>query len=392
VRKRKDSSYVEKTSLALGHVFDYETKYYQFMQNSAADYFGEDIVSPINDKTSLKTMFNQLNAEFYNSTLGRVKGSINIYDFKYAFNSLFITEEGERIESQLKGTEIALGADYNKQIGKFNVEGAFRYNLSGELTGNILDAAMSYKIKDKHKVSFALHSSARMPNYNFLLYQSEYVNYNWQNTEVFKNERINSFKVSLDSEVWGNLSLKYTNLDNYTYFKSDPGVTVLEGFEMANIKPFQEASGISYIKAKYAKEFVVGKFALNNTVMYQNVAQDENVLNLPSLVTRNTLYFSSDVFKKAMFLQTGFTFKYFTEYNMNAYNPLLAEFYVQDSEKLGGFPLLDLFINARIKQTRIFLKAEHLNSLFGEYNYYAAPNYPYRDFVIRFGLVWNFFS
>lgn len=392
LRKRKDSSFVEKTSLALGHVFNYETKYYQFMQNSAADYFGVDIISPINDKASLKTMFNQLNAEFYNSTLGRLKGSINIYDYKYAFNSLFITEEGDRIESQLKGTEIALGAEYNKQIGRFNVEGTFRYNLSGELTGNILDAAMSYKIKDRHIVSFALHSSARMPNYNFLLYQSEYVNYNWQNTEVFKNERVNSFKVSLDSEVWGDLSLKYTNLDNYAYFKNDPDVNIVEGFEMANIKPFQETSGISYIKAKYAKEFVVGKFALNNTVMYQSVAQDVNVLNLPSLVTRNTMYFSSDVFKKAMFLQTGVTFKYFSKYNMNAYNPVLAEFYVQDSEKLGGFPLLDFFINARIKQTRIFLKAEHFNSLFGESNYYAAPNYPYRDFVIRFGLVWNFFS
>ncbi|WP_400074336.1 putative porin [Zobellia russellii] len=26
------------------------------------------------------------------------------------------------------------------------------------------------------------------------------------------------------------------------------------------------------------------------------------------------------------------------------------------------------------------------------FSYYSAPGYPYRDFVIRFGLVWNFFS
>ena len=77
---------------------------------------------------------------------------------------------------------------------------------------------------------------------------------------------------------------------------------------------------------------------------------------------------------------------------MNAYNPILGEFYVQNKEELGGYPLLDFFINARIKQTRIYLKAEHFNSAFSGYNYYAAPNYPYRDFVIRFGLVWNFFS
>jgi hypothetical protein len=38
------------------------------------------------------------------------------------------------------------------------------------------------------------------------------------------------------------------------------------------------------------------------------------------------------------------------------------------------------------------LKAEHFNSSFSGFNFYSAPNYPYRDFVIRFGLVWNFFS
>ena len=102
--------------------------------------------------------------------------------------------------------------------------------------------------------------------------------------------------------------------------------------------------------------------------------------------------FSTDVFKRAMFLQTGITFKYFSKYNMDAYNPLLAEFYTQNREELGGFPMLDFFINARVKSARIYLKAEHFNSSFMENNFYAAPNYPYRDFVIRFGLVWNFFS
>ena len=76
---------------------------------------------------------------------------------------------------------------------------------------------------------------------------------------------------------------------------------------------------------------------------------------------------------------------------MNAYDPLLAEFYVQNESELGGFPRLDFFLNVKVRQTRIYLKAEHFNSGFSGYNFYAAPNYPYRDFVVRFGLVWNFF-
>jgi len=125
--------------------------------------------------------------------------------------------------------------------------------------------------------------------------------------------------------------------------------------------------------------------------MYQNVLNGEGILNVPQIITRNTLYFRDHLFKKAMYLETGITFNYFTEYNMNAYDPLLAEFYTQNQTKLGGFPRLDFFVNAKIRQTRIYLKAEHFNSHFTGYEYFSAPNTPYRDFTVRFGLVWNFF-
>ena len=76
---------------------------------------------------------------------------------------------------------------------------------------------------------------------------------------------------------------------------------------------------------------------------------------------------------------------------MNGYDPLLSELYLQNDKKIGEFPLIDFFINAKIQQTRIYFKFEHLNSAITGYNYYSAPNYPYRDFTFRFGLVWNFF-
>ncbi|GGD73195.1 putative porin [Maribacter cobaltidurans] len=392
IRKNRDSSYVEKTSLSLGHTFGYETKYYQFMQSAGDSYFGDVILSPVNDKANLKTTYNQVSLEFYNRTLGRLQGNVNMFHYNYFFNSVFYSEEGQEIQSQLNGTELALGGEYEKRIGGFELIGSFKYNLSGDLSGNIFDASAAYSLNERNRLRFHVHSSSRMPNFNFLLYQSEYLNYNWQNTDTFKKERVNSLELNLDSDFFGNISAKYTNLDNYAYFSLGPNPEVVEGSEQANIKPFQEDTGISYLKLKYAKEFRLGKFALNNTLMYQTVSQESNVFNVPQLVTRNTLYFSSDVFKKAMYLQTGVTLKYFTKYNMNGYNPVLGEFFVQETEELGGFPLLDFFINARIQQTRIFLKAEHFNSSFSGYNYYAAPNYPYRDFVIRFGLVWNFFS
>ena len=145
------------------------------------------------------------------------------------------------------------------------------------------------------------------------------------------------------------------------------------------------------MRIKYEKEFNWKKFSLYNTVMYQNVFQGNEYINIPEINTRHSIYYSDHLFKKAMYLQTGITLSYFSKYNMNAYDPVLAEFYVQNEAKLGGFPRLDLFVNAKIQQTRIFLKAEHFNSSMTGYNFYSAPNYPYRDFIIRFGIVWNFF-
>ena len=121
------------------------------------------------------------------------------------------------------------------------------------------------------------------------------------------------------------------------------------------------------------------------------IISKKDVLNIPDVNFRTTLYYTNRLFKKALLLQTGLSLQYFTDYYMNAYDPLLGEFYTQNDTRMLGFPRLDFFVNAKIRQTRIFLIAEHFNSAFTGYNYFSSPNYPYRDFAVRFGLVWNFF-
>ena len=393
VKQDQDSSRIERTSLGIGHTFNYETKYYTFAQDQESAYFGDRFVSAIADRAQLKTMYNEVNAEFYNATLGRLRANLSLYNYNYFFNSRLIAEDGSEIPSRLKGEEIAVGGTYEKKIKGFELEGEFKYNLSGELGGNLLNASTGYRLNNRNRLSVSAHASARMPDFNFLLYQSDYRNFNWSNTAVFEKVQVYGAGIIFESELWGNLSVNYTTVDNYSYFAADPDFVGEDGVENSVIKPFQAGNVLNHTKVRYTKEFRLGAFALNNTIMYQNVSQADAVLNLPEWVTRNTLYFASDVFKKAMYLQTGITFKYFSRYAMDAYNPLLGEFYIQNDELLGGYPMLDFFINAKVQQTRIYLKLEHFNSSFAEpSDYYSAPNYPYRDAVIRFGLVWNFFS
>lgn len=393
VNSPKDSLDKDPTTLTIGHEFTYETKLFDFNQSAQNDAFGDDpFLVPIEDRARLKTMFNKGSVEFSNRTLGKLTGSASLYNYNYYFNSILITEEGT-IQNKLDGQEITVGGAYSKRIGPLSLKGELDYTVAGDLTGNRLNAMVDYKLNESTSIMGGIHISSRMPDFNYLLYQSDYRNYNWQNTDTFEKQQVKSIKAGFNSKLLGRLEGEYSMMDNYTYFASTATQEQIDnGQGTAFVKPFQESSTINHLRAKYTKEFKWRKWALANTVLYQEVTQDNQVLNLPQLVTRNSLYFSSNVFKKAMFLQTGVTFKYFTSYNMNAYNPLLGEFYIQNNEELGGYPLLDLFINAKVRQTRIYLKAEHLNSIFSEPNYYSAPNYPYRDFVIRFGLVWNFFS
>ena len=393
VRKRKDSGNIGPASLAFGHQFNYDTKSYEFKQTQQNSYFGnKTFVDEVYDKSKQKTTYNKLNVTLDNKTLGELKGFVDFYRYNYFFNSILITDKGQ-IQSQLNGDEIGFGANYKKQIGGFNLYGKVKYMLSGDLKGSLIDVSASYQFNKNNKIKLRVHSSARMPDFNYMLYQSDYINYNWQNTGAFNKQGVNSVQFNIASKLLGNLSAKHTTISKYTYFASTATTEEIENnMENAFVKPFQEQDNLTYIKLKYTKEFRIGNFALNNTILYQNVSQTNEVLNLPQLVTRNTLYFSKEVYKKALYLQTGVTLKYFTLYNMDAYNPLLGEFYIQNNEKLGEFPMLDFFINVKVQQTRIYLKAEHFNSSFSGKKYYSAPNYPYRDFVIRFGLVWNFFS
>ena len=115
-------------------------------------------------------------------------------------------------------------------------------------------------------------------------------------------------------------------------------------------------------------------------------------LNVPEWITRNTLLYSTDLFNNSLFLQTGVTFNFFTKFYADYYNPLLSEFVTQNYKQIGDYPRLDFFINAKIQQTRIFVKVEHLNSSSTGYDFYSDPFNPYRDLSVRFGVVWNFFQ
>ncbi len=374
----------KSNTFSLGHVFEYETMYNSFEQNESSDYYGS-ATNSISDKTELKTISNTLYTSLKSKFLGNIMVSYLNYNYNYKTNALSENYKG------FKENENSLSFSLQKLIFNHNISAKFSKNLFGNRLGDLLNFTIESDNNLSINYSLGLDILSKHSGFNFELFDSAYNDVGWQKELNLLNIKNLFFK--LNSNSFGSISLDYRLIDNLTYFELLNNDTINNEGD-TNLIPNvnQYLNTIKYLKFKWQKEFRFGKFALDNSVIYQSVNQDKKVLNLPNFITRNTFYYSNNVFKKAMFLQTGVSFKYFSKFYANEYNPLVSSFHIQSEKKIGGFPMIDIFVNAKIQQTRLYFKAEHINSSTTGNNFYSSPSYPYRDFLIRFGLVWNFFN
>ncbi|MES2620783.1 MAG: putative porin [Bacteroidota bacterium] len=111
----------------------------------------------------------------------------------------------------------------------------------------------------------------------------------------------------------------------------------------------------------------------------------------PMLVTKHSIYYERRIFKKALWFAIGFDLRYNFKNNTPYYDPMLAAFYPTYLES-KSFPVLDWFLNLKIKTVRVFLKVNNISSSFGPKGYYSLYRYPARDVSFQFGLKWRFFE
>ncbi|MGV3695548.1 putative porin [Flavobacterium sp.] len=378
-------------NLYLTHQFNYENKFFEYNQatvlstvgNTTVKRFGDSYASSnINDHTRYNRMYNKGGVIYENSLLGKFQFFAEDFRYNYYFDKVLILPNGP-IPSVLSDEIYTVGGQYEYRKNKWNGIFSYSNSISDQPMSNF-DAKLNYTLNDKNEFVFQYQMVNKIPDHIYNLYQSSYVGYNWFND--FKNEKINNLEATAKMQ-WFDASVQVSSIKDYLYFSNDATIV-----RQQIISPKQYDKTINYLSVKISREFKWWKLALDNTVLYQKTDQEDDILNVPQITTRNSLYFTDYFFKKALYLQSGFTFNYFTKFYINDYNPVTAEAFVQNEKKVGDFPMLDFFVNARIRQTRIFFKLEHFNSRLTGNNFYSAPNYPYRDFMIRFGLVWNFFQ
>ncbi|HSQ47432.1 MAG TPA: putative porin, partial [Lutibacter sp.] len=312
--------------MKLGHSFMYETQHYRFRQAAVNSIFGEAYDDNIVDHTSYQKMNNEAYLQFEAPYVGILRAKANYFNYNYQYSSILYLDD-QTIPEKLKGNVIAVGADWKTNFGKLFLNADASSIIAGDLTGNSIKGSVMFKKDSVYSFKGFAEITSKSADFNKLLYQSDYKDYNWQNN--FKNEQIKNIGAEFSYKNWASINASYNLIDNYTYFDE-------------NSQAAQANETLNYLKVTVRNSITFRKFTLDNTVMYQNVSSGESFFRVPEIVTRNTLYFSSYLFKgKPLFLQTGVTVKYFTEFNAGAYNPLLSEFVLQNTQKIGNFPMLD---------------------------------------------------
>ena len=383
-------------NLYLTHQFNYENKFFEYNQATVPSTVGNTIVyrfgesfksSGINDQTRYNKMYNRVGLVYENTILGKFQFFADDFRSNYYYDQILIFDNQNVIPSSFSQEINSVGGQYEYRKNKWNGKFLYSRSVTAQSLSN-LDAKLDYDLNDETQFSFQYQNINKLPNSNYNLHQSSYVQYNWSND--FKNEKINSISANAITP-WFDAEVQFSVLNDHLYFNNVSSLAQTSA-KTQIVAPSQYDSTINYLSVKVSRELTFGNFALDNTILYQKVDQQDAVLNVPEIVTRNTFYYSNYLFKRALFLQTGIVLNYFSKYYANDYNPVIGEFFVQNEKQIGNHPNFDFFINAKIQRTRIYFKLEHFNSSLTGNNFYSSPNNPSRDFTIRFGLIWNFFN
>lgn len=279
--------------------------------------------------------------------------------------------------------ELFVGGELAKRQGTllhYNVNG--EVGLAGEAIGQFRvngDLDLNFRL-GKDTVNFYArgHVSNLLPSFYMRHYHSNH--FMWDNDNMSKEFRT-GVEGELNIDRWGtNLRFGMENIKNYTYLDQQA-------------LPAQYGGSIQVLAAMLKQDFKLGIFHLDNEVTWQKSSRSE-ILPLPDLSLYHNFYLLTKLFK-VLTLQLGADVRYFTSYKAPAYMPATQQFHLQpadDQVDIGGYPIINAYVNLHLKRTRIFVMMYHVNAGMGNGNAFLVPHYPLNSRLLKIGISWNFYD
>ena len=366
------------------------------------NYFGKDSLDVINHVSIKNTFGIQLREGFNKYAKAGLTAFISHEYRSFTMNDSTTTKKGVRTRSKYTENVVTVGGQLIKQQGR-----TLHYDILGEICIAGEDVG-AFSIEGRGDLNVRLfHDTVRLEGHAFIKSQHPIFyfrhfhskHYWWDNDDLSNIDRYRvEGKLTIDR--WRTqISAGVENITNYTYL-ANTSVLVTEATEStdavyANDAAVKQHSGnIQVLSVTLRQDFKLGILHLDNEITYQK-SSEESVLPLPKLTAYHNLYLSFALAKRVLRIEMGADLRYFSEYYAPDYSPAMGQFYLQNKEtryKLGGFPLVNGYINFHLKRTRFFIQMYNLLQPTGDKSYFTIAHYPLNPRILKFGLSWNFFD
>ncbi len=365
--------------LQLYHTFDRGRQGNQFFDTPSLapagfyDYVEVDSANT-SDNAKLVTLRNEVGIKgnlaklFYNGYY-----AIRHYDMTYKYVNL------DSVSVPLNGYENYLGGRLALDIdsiftltGWAEIMANGNYRIEGNLSSRWLEAT--------------LKQSQYSPSFLQQAYRGSHdVWYN--NFAATESSQLSGFIHYRDRAVSISPGVALTRLKNYVYFK------YRESVDDQTVLPVQSGGDQIFASPELRFNVRAGNITLHTRSIYTVfLKNDDNAIRIPPLFVNAQIAYNNIHFGGSLELHTGFEVHWQSTYAADAYDLVTQQFYRQDDFKVPSFPIVDVFVNAKIRRARIFFKYTNLIQLITQSGYLATPGYPGQRNVFDFGFDWSFYD
>ncbi|MCS6824080.1 MAG: putative porin [Cytophagaceae bacterium] len=218
-------------------------------------------------------------------------------------------------------------------------------------------------------------------SYSPTLMQSEYAgnHFIWSNN--FRNTQMQKLQTQAtlkSKKIFFKPGIEYALLHSFVYFNS-----------FAVPEQMNELIRVFCINTHYKIEFK--PLCIEGQVSY-NQLHGEDVLRIPEITSVSRVYLYGFLAKKALLLQAGTEVFWNSSYFANYYMPPTQAYYINNDFLVQSYPLVNVYINAKVKRTLFLLKLSHANQNMFAAGYFTTPFYTGLPRTFTFGLRWMFFD
>lgn len=339
------------------------------------------------DSLSARTIKNTIRFDFTTRESGRFRlaGGVGIRNELIRYSQIVPTHDTLVADTAVwrKHNNVLVGRLYNNIGDKFYWLATGELFLSGYRFGDFnLDGVISKSFSFKKGLaSWNINGSIanRQPSFWYEQWGGNHFEWSKSMNKEFRIDVGSSFNYPARGLE---LRFNYAIIDNYTAFDT-------------LAMPSQHGGGLSVASVFASKDLRAWKFHLTPTLLVQQ-SSNPDVLDLPLATVRATAFFEHLFnFKKTngqLNMQLGAEVLYHTPYHALAYMPATGRYYRQNAVEIGNYPFVNVFLNLKLRRTRIFLMLDHVNSGFTGYDYFMIPFYPMNIRMFRYGLAWTFYD